>query len=152
MKPFRRQGQLPFKMPFAKAVESLRKHALSRDDFDPATLFVWGQINAVAVIEMLKEVESRCGDEGQRACIDALQRVGQRVARESVEGVEVPPDLSAVEVGSPGAPGSTRSATPPSRSLTLRGPTPSPSTSSIARTRTSTAPTTAVCSDTWCRA
>jgi hypothetical protein len=100
VKPFRRPGQLPFKMPFAKAVENLRKHALSRDDYDPATLFVWGQMNAVAVIEMLKEVETRCGKEGQRACIDALQRVGQRMARESLEGVEVPPNLSAVEVGS----------------------------------------------------
>ena len=100
MKPFRRPGQLPFKMPFAKAVANLRKQALSRDDYDPATLFVWGQMNAVAVIEMLKEVEARCGEEGQRACIDALERVGRRMARESVEGVEVPPDLSAVEVGS----------------------------------------------------
>src|SRR3972149_6489944 len=77
MKPFRRLGQLPFKMPFAKAVENLRRQALSRDDFDPAVLFVWGQMNAVAVVEMLKEVESRCGEEGQRACIDALERVGQ---------------------------------------------------------------------------
>ena len=100
MKPFRRSGQLPFQVPFAKAVENLRSQALSRDDFDPATIFVWGQMNAVAVVEMLKEVESRCGEEGQRACIDALERVGQRMARESLEGVEMPAGLSDVEVGS----------------------------------------------------
>jgi hypothetical protein len=87
-------------MPFARAVENLRQQALSRDDYDPAVLFVWGQMNALAVIEMLKEVEGRCGEEGQRACIDALERVGQRMARESVEGVEIPPGLSDVEVGS----------------------------------------------------
>jgi hypothetical protein len=100
MKPFRRQGQLPFKMPFAKAVQNLRQKVLNRDDYDPAVLFVWGQMNAVAVIEMLKEVEARCGTEGQRACIDALERVGQRMASESLEGVEIPADLSEVEVGS----------------------------------------------------
>jgi len=100
MKPSRRPGQLPFKMPFAKAVENLRQQALSRHDYDPAVLFVWGQMNAVAVIEMLKEVEARCGEEGQRACIDALERVGQRLARESLEGVEIPPGLSGVELGS----------------------------------------------------
>src|SRR3972149_9092130 len=100
MKPSRREGQLPFKMPFTKAVEDLRKNALSREDYDPATLFVWGQMNAVAVIEMLKEVEERCGEEGQRACIEALERVGQRMARESLEGVEIPPDLSDVDLGS----------------------------------------------------
>src|SRR3972149_1976659 len=100
MKPFRRLGQLPFKMPFAKAVENMRQKALGRDDYDPAVLFVWGQMNAVAVIEMLKEVEARCGTEGQRACIDALDRVGQRMARESLDGVEIPANLSEVEVGS----------------------------------------------------
>jgi len=100
MKPSRREGQLPFKMPFAKAVENLRAQALSRDDFDPATIFVWGQMNAIAVVEMLKEVEARCGEEGQRACIDALERVGQRMARESLEGVDMPVGLSDVEVGS----------------------------------------------------
>jgi hypothetical protein len=100
VKPSRRQGQLPFKMPFAKAVDNLRRKVLGRDDYDPAVLFVWGQMNAVAVIKMLKEVEARCGEEGQRACIDALERVGQRMARESMEGVEIPASLSDVEVGS----------------------------------------------------
>lgn len=100
MKPSRRPGQLPFKMPFAKAVENLREQALSRDDYDPAVLFVWGQMNALAVIEMLKEVEARCGEEGQRACIDALERVGQRMASESVEGVEIPSDVGGAERGS----------------------------------------------------
>ena len=100
MKPSRRSGQLPFKMPFAKAVEKLRQQALSRDDYDPAVLFEWGQMNAVAVVEMLKEVEARCGEEGQRACIDALERVGQRTAQESLEGVDLPPDLEGAELGS----------------------------------------------------
>jgi hypothetical protein len=100
MKPSRREGQLPFKMPFAEAVANLRKSALGRDDYDPAVLFVWGQMNAVAVIEMLKEVEERCGEEGQRACIDALERVGQRMARESAQGIDIPPDISDVDLGS----------------------------------------------------
>ena len=100
MKPSRRPGQLPFKMPFAKAVENLRQQALRRDDYDPAVLFTWGQMNAVAVIEMLKEVEARCGEEGQRACIDALERVGQRMARESVDQ---PRDENRHAQGDPGA-------------------------------------------------
>lgn len=95
-----RIAEMNIKMPFARAVENFRQQALSRPDYDPARLFVWAQMQATCVVEMLKEVEARLGEEGQRACIDALERVGRRVAEESLAEVRVPDDLSPLEIGS----------------------------------------------------
>ncbi|HUS82820.1 MAG TPA: hypothetical protein VM013_06160 [Dehalococcoidia bacterium] len=88
------------KQPFAKAVENLRRDALSRDDYDPAVLFVWGQMMAVSVLEMLKAVEARFGREGQQVCTEALANVGYRLAMEGLDGVEVPEGMSDVEMAS----------------------------------------------------
>ena len=67
--------------PFAQAVEKLRRDALSRDDYDPARLFAWGQMMAVSLLEMLKAVEARFGREGQQACTDALVEVSAVLRR-----------------------------------------------------------------------
>lgn len=95
-----RLAEMNLRLPFARAVENFRAQALSRPDYDPARLFVWAQMQATAVVEMLKEVEARLGEEGQRACIAALERVGRRVAEEALAEAAVPHDLSGVEVGS----------------------------------------------------
>jgi hypothetical protein len=93
-------AEMNVRMPFARAVENFRQQALARPDYDPARLFVWAQMQATCVVEMLKEVEARLGEEGQRACIDALERVGRRVAEESLAEAQVPDDLSPLEMGS----------------------------------------------------
>jgi len=83
--------------PFAGAFEKLRRDALSRDDFDPAWLFGWGQMMAVSLLEMLKAVEARFGQEGQRTCTDALVEVGRRLALEGLEGVNAPAGMQPIE-------------------------------------------------------
>jgi len=83
--------------PFAEAVEALRRDALSRDDYDSARLFAWGQMMAVSLLEMLKAVEARFGREGQQICTDALVEVGRRLALEGLDGVDVPDNLSPIE-------------------------------------------------------
>ena len=92
-----RRSRIRFNQPFAKAVEKLRRDALSRDDFDPAQLFAWGQMMAVSLLEMLKAVETRFGREGQQTCTEALVNVGHRLALAGLEGVDTPADLSPVE-------------------------------------------------------
>ena len=46
------RAKIKLNQPFAKAVEKLRRDALSRDDYDPAQLFAWGQMMAISVLEM----------------------------------------------------------------------------------------------------
>ena len=92
-----RRSRIRFNQPFAEAVEKLRRDALSRDDFDPAQLFAWGQMMAVSLLEMLKAVESKFGREGQQTCTEALVNVGHRLALAGLEGVDTPADLSPVE-------------------------------------------------------
>ncbi len=44
---------------FALATRRLREKALHRDDYDPARLFKWGQMMALAVVRMMEGVEKR---------------------------------------------------------------------------------------------
>lgn len=95
-----RRARIKLNRPFARAVEKLRSDALSRPDYDPAQLFAWGQMMAISVLEMLKAVEARFGREGQQVCIEALAGVGYRLAREGLEGVEIPEGMSDIEANS----------------------------------------------------
>ena len=92
-----RRAKMKPNQPFAGAVEKLRRDALARPDYDPSQLFVWGQMMAVSLLEMLKAVEARFGSEGQRVCCDALVEVGRRLAQEGLDGVEIPADVSSTE-------------------------------------------------------
>jgi hypothetical protein len=95
-----RRERLPLKWPFPEAVETVRRKALSRPEFDPASLVVWGQLQAVAILELVKAVERRFGAEGQELCRQILNNAGRQVANQMLEGVELPSDLSDVELNS----------------------------------------------------
>ncbi len=86
-----------FNQPYAKGLRRLREDVLAKTDFDPATLWQWGTMQAMALIEMLKACEARFGVEGQKLVYDALHRVGYDVGRQILEGVEWPKDLSDAE-------------------------------------------------------
>ncbi len=89
--------QFQFNQPYAKGVARLREEVLAKTDFDPATLFQWGTMQAMAVIEVLQECERRFGAEGQQAVYAALRRVGLDVGRQILKGVELPEDLTSAE-------------------------------------------------------
>lgn len=95
-----RRQRLPLRFPFEKAVENLRDTCLSRSDYDPATLFVWGQMMGLGVLRMLEAVEKRFGAEGQQVCRGAINEVAKEIFMEMALGVEVPEDLSNIEVAS----------------------------------------------------
>ncbi len=90
--------KVKFNFPFAEASEKLKREALSRDDYDHASLFRWGNMMAVSVVRMLERAEREFGEEGQRAMIEELVEVGRYVGRQMVEGVEWPEDVSAIEM------------------------------------------------------
>ena len=95
-----RRERLPLRFPFEKAVDNFRSTCLSRDDYDPATTFVWGQMMALGVLRILQAVEERFGAEGQEVCRRAINELGREIFLEMASGVEIPQDLSDIEVAS----------------------------------------------------
>ncbi len=83
---------------YKTAVEKLRKDVLSRPGYDPAVLFQWGQMMSMGVLQILKDVEEKFGMEGQKTVGEAMRKVGRDAARQMLDGAEIPPDLSQVEV------------------------------------------------------
>jgi len=95
-----RRERLPLNWPFADAVEGYRTKALANPQYDPASTFVWGQMMAVAVIEMLLAAEREFGADGHDAMRAALRRVGERIATEMVDGVAPPEGMAPEEAAS----------------------------------------------------
>jgi hypothetical protein len=63
-------------MPYPEAVGNLRQAIAQRDDFDPAVLFVWGTMQATAVLNILKDAEEAFGEAGQQMVRKAINRAG----------------------------------------------------------------------------
>lgn len=95
-----RRERLPLQWPFAQAVAGFRKKALANPQYDPASTFVWGQMMAVGLIEMLKAVESRFEGEGHDTAREALRTVGDRIASEMLEGITAPEGVTKAEIAS----------------------------------------------------
>jgi hypothetical protein len=96
-RPEAKWSQFKFNQPYAKGLARLKNDVLGKTDFDPATLWQWGTMQAMALIEILKSAEREFGEAGQKLVCDALQRIGHDVGRQILDGVELPPDLSEAE-------------------------------------------------------
>jgi hypothetical protein len=90
--------KMKFSYPFKAAGEKCAKEALSRKDFDHASLFRWGNMMAMSVIAMLKAAEAEFGEAGQEAMIKALVKVGREIGIEMLSGVEIPKGAAPIEV------------------------------------------------------
>jgi len=97
IRPEQKWQEFKFNQPYAKGVGRLREEVLAKTDFDPATLFQWGTMQAMAVIEILKECERSFGSQGQQAVYAALRRVGLDVGRQILKDVELPEGLTNAE-------------------------------------------------------
>jgi hypothetical protein len=86
-----------FNQPYAKGLKRLKEDVLAKTDFDPATLWQWGTMQAMAVIEVLKTCERLFGLDGQQAVYDALHHVGLDVGRQILAGTEKPESMSEAE-------------------------------------------------------
>jgi len=83
---------------YKTAVERLRRDVLSRPDFDPAVLFQWGEMMSLGVLQMLKDVEERFGEDGQKVCGEAIRKVGREAARQMLDGAQIPPGIPQAEL------------------------------------------------------
>ncbi len=96
-RPEPRWKEFAFKQPYAKGLARLREEVLAKTDFDPATLWQWGTMQAMALIEVLGACEAAFGEKGQEVVQAALRRVGYDVGRQILDGATWPADLDEAE-------------------------------------------------------
>jgi hypothetical protein len=95
-----RWKEFRFNQPYAKGLERLKRDVLGKTDFDPATLWQWGTMQAMALLEVLKACEARFGEEGQKLVQEAIAKVGRDIGKQIFEGVTIPEDLTEAEFAS----------------------------------------------------
>lgn len=86
-----------FNQPYAKGLRRLKEEVLAKTDFDPAVLWQWGTMQAMAVIEILKTCERIFGRQGQQAVYEALHRIGLDVGRQILAGTTKPAGMTDTE-------------------------------------------------------
>ena len=89
--------KMKFNYPWDEAGRRCAREALSRPDYDPTSLFRWGNMLAMAVLAMLSAAERELGEAGPRAMIDALTEVGRDVGRQILEGIAIPDGVAPIE-------------------------------------------------------
>jgi hypothetical protein len=86
-----------FNQPYAKGLVRLRDEVLAKTDFDPATLWQWGTMQAMALVGVLEAAERQFGADGQRMVGDAIAAIGLDVGRQILAGTIVPDDMNEAE-------------------------------------------------------
>jgi hypothetical protein len=86
-----------FKQPYAKGLARLRDEVLAKTDFDPATLWQWGTMQAMALVAALEAAEREFGADGQRVIGGAIAKIGLDVGRQILDGVDLPAEMSEAE-------------------------------------------------------
>ena len=96
-RPEPRWKEFRYNQPYAKGLARLKTEVLGKTDFDPATLWQWGTMQAMALIEVLKGCEERFGAEGQKLVYEALRKTGRDIGRQILDGASWPEELSEAE-------------------------------------------------------
>jgi len=73
------------------------KRALNKGGYDPRSVLRWGQMMATSLLEVVKAVERRFGEEGQKVCMEAIVNVGRQVGKDILETATIPEGLSEIE-------------------------------------------------------
>ncbi|MEW6266737.1 MAG: hypothetical protein AB1641_26995 [Thermodesulfobacteriota bacterium] len=97
-RPEKSQAQVQLELPYREAVHNFRQATAGRDDFDPATLFVWGTMQATAVLNILKAAEEAFGRAGQETVRKAVNQAGYEAARQMLANSTLPRDLPEIEL------------------------------------------------------
>src|SRR5438552_18731184 len=86
--------QFRYRQPYEKGLKRLKEEVLAKTDFDPATLWQWGTMQAMAIIEVLKDCEKHFGAEGQKVVYGALRKIGLDIGRQILKDTEKPEEMS----------------------------------------------------------
>ncbi len=71
-----------FEFPYKEGLKKVRD--VLETDYDPAVLWVWGTMQARAVIEILKSCERGFGKKEQKVVYDALRKVEREVVEQMI--------------------------------------------------------------------
>jgi hypothetical protein len=96
-RPEPRWRDFKFNQPYAKGLARLRDEVLAKTDFDPATLWQWGTMQAMALVGVLEAAEKQLGAAGQQMVGDAVSAIGLDVGRQILAGIELPADMTEAE-------------------------------------------------------
>ena len=96
-RPEARWADFKFNQPYAKGLARLRDEVLAKTDFDPATLWQWGTMQAMALVGVLEAAEAQFGEAGQRMVGEAVSKIGLDVGRQILAGVELPAEMTQAE-------------------------------------------------------
>ena len=86
-----------FNLPYEKGLKRLNEEVLGKTNFDPACLWQWGTMQALAIIEVLKDVEKHFGAEGQKVVREALKKIGLDIGRQILKGLKKPDEFTEEE-------------------------------------------------------
>ncbi|HEY5951611.1 MAG TPA: hypothetical protein VIV40_39225 [Kofleriaceae bacterium] len=92
-----RWKEFKFNQPYAKGLKRLREEVLAKTDFDPATLWQWGTMQAMALVGVLEAAEAKFGAEGQQLVADAVAAIGLDVGRQILANTVLPPEMTEAE-------------------------------------------------------
>lgn len=87
-------------MPYPAAVDNFRRAIEGREDFDPAPLFVWGTMQASAVLNILKDAEEAFGRAGQELVRRAVNRAGYEAMAGLLANTSFPDGLDEMTLSS----------------------------------------------------
>jgi hypothetical protein len=96
-RPEARWKDFRFNQPYAKGLKRLREEVLGKTDFDPATLWQWGTMQAMALVQVLKDCEAAFGEAGQKLVFESLRKIGLDVGRQILAGVTLPEGMTPAE-------------------------------------------------------
>lgn len=99
-RPEARWKEFRFNQPYARGLQRLRQEVLARTDFDPATLWQWGTMQAMALIQVLEDSEATFGEAGQKVVLESLRKVGLDVGRQILAGTTLPEGMTPAEFAS----------------------------------------------------
>ena len=74
------------------------KRALNKGGYYPRSVLRWGQMMAISLLEVVKAVERRFGEEGQKVWMETLVNVGRQVGKDILEAAVIPEGLSEIEI------------------------------------------------------
>jgi hypothetical protein len=85
-----------FNQPYQAGLANVRR-VIDTTNFDPATLWQWGTMQAMALIEILKSAEKTFGAEGQELVLSALKKIGYDIGSQIVKNTRIDPETSTDE-------------------------------------------------------
>jgi len=91
------RGKVQLSRHFVRSTSRLREEALRRKDYDPARLFKWGQMMALAVVRMMEGTEKAFGPKGQEIMNQVLVDLGREIGREVLKNYAIAPGMKEIE-------------------------------------------------------